>query len=308
MIGFALAALAALVAFGFASGFWVLAALAAVLGAVHHPVLPLGESVALRRVREEGLDYGRIRLWGSITFIVASLAGGIWIERLSIEHFLWFVVAVQALVVLACASMPASNREPGAVRFAEIARLLAEGRFALFIAVAAAIQVSHVILYGFGALYWQAAGLPESTIGLLWSVGVIAEIALFAWIGRYRHRLSAPLLLGIGAVAGVVRWPLTALTVDPIALIPVQCLHALTFGATHLAAMQFLGENVPERLAATGQAMYATMVGGVAMGLALPVGAWLYATAAGDAFHVMGMLCALATGGALLLARVSKRT
>ena len=307
MIGLALLSLACLAAFEFASGLWLMMGLAALLGVFHHPILPLGESVTLRVARDNVLDYGRIRLWGSITFILASALGGVWLEGHAPSSVLWLIFGAQILVVLACIGMPASARGPTTVPASDIAALLVQPRFLLFLVVTGSIQTSHVILLGFGVLYWRDNGLPASVIGLLWSAGVVAEIILFAWIGRFGGAVSYPVLLGLGALGGLVRWPLTALTADPALLFPLQCLHALTFGATHLGAMMYLAETVPERLAATGQAVYAAIVGGLSMGLALPAGAWLFERAGGQAFHAMGGLCVIGLVGAMGLGRMTRR-
>jgi PPP family 3-phenylpropionic acid transporter len=125
---------------------------------------------------------------------------------------------------------------------------------------ASLIQASHAVFYGFSTLDWTAKGLSGTAVGALWALGVAAEIVLFALSPRL-PALTPRLLLMVGAAAAAVRW--TGMALDPPAmlLVPLQCLHALSFGATFLGAVQFLSRLAPEGEAATFQADFSTLQG-----------------------------------------------
>src|SRR5213078_1641342 len=132
-----------------------------------------------------------------------------------------------------------------------------------FLAVAAAaslVQASHAVYYGFSTLEWSARGLDGLVIGALWSLGVVAEIVLFAISGRLPAFLGPAALLGIGAAGGVIRWGVMALNPPAILLPALQCLHGLSFGATHLGSVQFLARAAPEDRAATAQGDFSTII------------------------------------------------
>jgi PPP family 3-phenylpropionic acid transporter len=156
--------------------------------------------------------------------------------------------------------------------------------YLLFLITAALTQASHAVYYGFGTLNWQQEGLSSSFIGLLWAVGVLAEILLFAFSGRVVRWIKAEPLLMIGAASGVVRWFALALTHDPLLLMAFQCLHAATFGATHLAAMHLISEQVAPRLQARGQALYSSVAMGLIPGVALLGAGPLFEQAGGQAY------------------------
>jgi hypothetical protein len=133
-----------------------------------------------------------------------------------------------------------------------------------FIAVAAAaslIQGSHALYYSFSTIDWQAAGFGGGTIGVLWALGVLAEIVLFALSARLPAAFSPSVLILIGGTGALVRW--TAMALDPPgALLPLlQCLHGLSFGATHLGTLAFIGRAAPAGLAATAQGYLAVSIG-----------------------------------------------
>lgn len=303
-------ALMALAALGFlglsgVDGFWPVLILAALTAACYQPVLPVMESVVLRHTETSRLDYGRIRLWGSVTFIIGTAGVGWWLEGRPANAVVWLMVAGMTLVSLSCAIAPNRPRQtPHHAGALPALRDLISPSVVLFLLTAGLIQASHSILYGFASLYWRQVGHGETTIGLFWAVGVAAEIGLFAVAGRYRDRLSPVVLLALAALGGAVRWPLLAVFSDTASILALQTLHGLTFGAGHLGAMGFLSRTIPAELSATGQSLYYALIGGVLAGCMLPLAGMLYATMAGGAFFVMGGLSAAALLSAVLLSRI----
>jgi len=263
-------------------------------------LLPLGDVLTLTLAHRHGLDYGRIRLWGSLTFILTSAAAGWAIGRFGAPVTLWAILGLLVLVLGAVLALPevrvpAAERRPGAMR-----ALLAEPSFLLFAAAASLVQSSHAVLYAFGTLDWQARGIGEGAIGVLWATGVVAEIVLF-WLARpllLRIGVAGMLLLAAGAA--VLRWVASAFVDAYLGILALQVLHAFTFGATHLAAMHFLQRAVPAGAAASAQSLYAAASGGIAMGLAMLLAGRLYADA--GSFAYLAMAAQAAVGGALALA------
>ncbi len=270
--------------------------------------LPMVEVAALRADRARHIDYGQVRLWGSITFIAATVGAGWWLDGRSPEWIVWLATAAALIFAVTGIVMPDRRTERNRKGvFSGARHLLAQGTFWVFLLATGLSQTSHAVYYAFGTLHWQSEGLSESFIGALWAIGVVAEIILFAVIGRLGERIGPVGLLAIGCLGGVIRWPLTAVTVDPAALIALQILHAATFGATHLAAMRFLERFVPDRFAASGQALYAAAIGGVLFGAMMPMSGVLYGTFGAGAYAVMGLVCALALGLTGVLATMLRR-
>jgi len=152
---------------------------------------------------------------------------------------------------------------------------------------ASLIQASHAVYYGFSTLHWRANGLDEITIGFLWAEGVIAEILLFAIAGKYIDRIGPVKFLIIGGIGGIIRWSTLGMTTDLTALIAVQGFHALTFGATHIAALYYIAKSVPAGFAATAQSLYSSFAVGTTMAFAMLASGWLYQLYAGKAFFAM---------------------
>ncbi len=280
-------------------GFWPILVVSAAIAACMHPILPVMESVALSHAARSGYDYGRMRLWGSVSFICATMGVG-WILGIwQAESVVWLMAVASGLVALGCWCAPervlsAGIARPGRREWVRLAR-----RLAVLVLVAGLIQASHTVLYGFASLHWRSIGISEFTIGLFWTAGVLAEIVLFAVMGRLR--LGAHHLLALAALAGVIRWPLLALADTVAVILAAQLLHAATFAAAHLGAMIFLTRVVPPERAATGQALYYALVGGVIGGCMMPVAGMLFDRFGADAFWVMAVLCVAALPASALL-------
>ena len=307
----ALAATATAVFAGFwlAEPFWSFVALAVLLGFTFQTVLPLGEALALSEIKQRGLDYGVIRIWGSVTFIVAAFAAGAAAERAGDGIILALIIGSMVLLLVSCLVLPTRPaRARKAWSWLAAARLLGDRRYLVFVAAAGAIQASHAVFYGFGTIAWRAQGFGETAIGVLWAIGVVAEILVFALAARLGRFGTAPMLLALGALGAIIRWPLTAVTEEYLVVAALQMLHGLTFGAAHLGAMRHLQDNAPEGLEATAQAFYYALVGGVIMGAAMPAAGVLYEAWGQAAYLAMGGLGVAGLAAALLLNATGERS
>ncbi len=297
MRGLAAAALAAFLLMSLAGGFWSLLAVYVVFSVAWSTLMPLCENITLLTARGHGLQYGRIRLWGSLAFIAASVAAGQALEGRDADLIHAAILGAIGASLLATWPLPEPAAASGGPGRHPIRDLLGDRDFMLMCLAAALIQSSHGVYYAFGTLHWQSVGHGEGLIGALWAEGVIAEIILFAFGARLLARTGALPLLVLGGAGALLRWTVTGLTDALPALIAVQALHALTYGATHLGAMAYLG-RMPANRSATAQSVYAASALGLGMGLSTFLAGHLYAAVGGGAYLAMagfglaGALCA----------------
>ncbi|MBB4314085.1 MFS transporter [Roseospira marina] len=312
MVGLALVSLLCFALLQPLMGFWPILLMAVPATACMAGLMPLAESVAMGVVRATGADYGRMRLWGSITFMVAAVAAGALLDVLPVTVVVpTAILSALSLTVLSAAALPPDEMRVGAPRGARrpvfggdgVLRLLRDRRFLLFLGCVGLSQGSHAPYYGFSTLHWRAAGLSDTTIGVLWAFGVVVEVALFAFGNRMVARLGPLGLLLAAAAGGLVRWSVLAVTVHPVALFAVQGLHALTYAAGHLGAMHFIARAVPHSHAVRAQGLYSALAMGAVLGLSMILSGWLYARVGGLAFFLGTGLCAGASVFGLLLAR-----
>jgi MFS transporter, PPP family, 3-phenylpropionic acid transporter len=293
--------------FALADRFWMFMGLSLVTGASFAAIMPLGEALALQEARHHQISYGRVRLWGSISFIVTAIAAGRWLEQGGPRVVLVLMLATLGLTVVSCLLLPERGRPVRSGPSPRLRRLLRQPGLVSFVLAAGLIQASHVVYYGFATLHWRAAGHGEAVIGWLWAEGVIAEIVLFTWAGAVLRRLPPLRLLALAGGLSVLRWAASALSTDLAVLVPAQALHAASFGAVHLAAMHYLRDHTPQALQASAQGFYAAIGGALLSGLITPLGGWLYGQAGGAAFWAMAAIALLGTIAAASLMQRSGR-
>jgi PPP family 3-phenylpropionic acid transporter len=170
---------------------------------------------------------------------------------------------------------------------ADALRLVFSPKFALFIIAVGAIQAAHAVFYTFGVLHWRSQGISSGWAGVLWAIGVVTEIGLFAFSRRIGVLFGSLGMIAIGALAGVLRWTVMAFDPPLALLLPLQVLHGLTYGATHIGAVHWMSERIPQAQAGTAQAIYAAVTHGIAMGAATIAAGSLYAAWAGGAYLAM---------------------
>ena len=238
-------------------------------------------------------------LWGSAAFIVGSFAGGLVLDVVPARDLIWLVAAALVMTAsAACTLSPLAPRETSRAKPLRSARdLLRDPALLAAMAAASLIQASHAIYYGFSTLDWAAAGLDGSAIGALWALGVVAEIVLFAMSGRLP--VAPTTLILFGAAGAAVRWGAMAFDPPAVLLAPLQCLHGLSFGATHLGALGFIARTAPAEASATAQGYLAVALG-LAMAAAMGVSGVLYARWGSFAYVTMALLAA--AGGVFALA------
>lgn len=295
-----------------AGSFWLILLTAVPFAISLSTVVPLTETIAVAGVRAHGLDYGRMRLWGSLSFVAAGFAGGWLIDETGTGAVIGCILAGTVATAVCAWLLPeragrAAPRSPPNPKagaeggYRQAVQLVCSPLFLAFLLAAGAAQGAHGMFYAFGALAWQAQGITTAWIGTLWAIAIVGEVALFAYSGRVVRRYGPAVLLVAATAGAVLRWAAMALSPPLALLIPLQVLHTLTYGASHLGAMHFISRAVPEGAQGTAQALYATVASGVLMGVATLVSGWLYARAGVHAYGAMAALAALGLAGAIVV-------
>jgi PPP family 3-phenylpropionic acid transporter len=260
------------------------------------PSIPLIDAYALRGIKQYGLNYGPLRLWGSAAFVVGALACGLLIDAIAATHLIWIIVAVAFLAALASLGLqPLDNPRTSPAASVDTSALLRDPGFLAIILSAALIQASHSAYYVFASIVWQQQGFGGLTIASLWTLGVLAEILLFAVSPRFS--MPPAILVVIAALSAVVRWVITAQD-PPIGILAVvQLMHGLTFGLTQVGTMGLMVQRVPGHIMARGQGYLAACNGIVASSASILSGV-IFARYGQAVYYVMALM---AGSGALVM-------
>ena len=292
--------LAALLFIGFhfftGGSFWLMALATVLFNLCCGPAIPLSDAMANYYARLQMLDYGRTRLWGSVAFIGGSTVVGLLVASYGTDMILYTALAgifVSLLLSLRNPNpMPVTVSEEHAER-PKLSQLLREWPVIKFLLLVALIQGSHAAYYSFSSIYWKSAGHSEELIGYLWSLGVVAEVAVFALSKRLFSGWSLRALFVAAAIGVIARWGLMASTTAIIALAAIQLLHGVTFAMAHIAAIQYI-QHAPQNKMVALQALYNAIPLGAFIALMTTLSGWGYDNWGANVFWAMALMGVLA--------------
>jgi len=284
----------------FGTGRWWLAGVLIAFSFAWNAALPQFEAVTLNHLGPEVRRYTRIRLWGSIGFIVSVVVLGKVLDTRPPAVLPYFVLALLAGTWLVSLAVPPAGRRPAARGQEPILRVLRRPRVLAFLLACLLMQASHGAYYAFFSIYLADHGYANGTIGALWALGVASEVALFlvmhSLLARYTLRA---LFLSCFALTAL-RWILVAEFPQRMTLLVLaQVLHAASFGVYHAVAIQLVHRFFVGRQQGRGQALYSSASFGVggALGSVASGYAW---TAAGAGATWLGAALAAALGLAVV--------
>ena len=286
-------------ALGFVDNFIIVLILLSIFSVFWHALIPLGDSFVLSEVRLSGANYGHIRLWGSVAFVVANLAAGMFLTDLGTNGVFWLILAMLALSLMVSFLLPTYHLDPsdrpkvGSHGLGGLIGFLKRRQFLQIAALAGLIQASHVLVYGFGTIDWLARDFSASQIGWFWAVGVIAEILLFTQASQLFSKIGASRLLLLGGIAATLRWALHGSMDDVALILMVQILHGFSFGATHLGLQAYIAKEVSEEDTPAAQGASTFVAGLMAAGLTVFCGT-LYSQFGLQSFYAMAVVSLMA--------------
>ncbi|MCA6063294.1 MFS transporter [Thalassolituus marinus] len=236
-------------------------------------MLPQYEAITMQALKNRIEEYSRIRLWGSLGFILIVLVAGALLDVVSISYLPWLM-----LLLMLCIVINSWAIRSGSFRFREqpsdsnsFLRRVVRKPVMAFLIMSILLQISHGPFYTFFSIFLEENQYSGTEIGLLWSAGVAAEVILFWQFKRVLNWFSWADWCLVSFALTVVRWTLVALYPQSSVLMFVaQSMHALSFGAMHIIAMQYVQYFFPGRLHGQGQALYSS----IGFGLGTAIGAY----------------------------------
>lgn len=287
----AIAAAAAFAALPFTERIGTLIALMSLLSSA---ALPLVEALTLGALAGQAGKYGPIRLWGSVGFIAAVLGGGAWLDYHSVTTLPAALVIFNlaclgvALALPASATRHASQSAP--LRITREARALLASGFCN--------AVAHGALYAFLSLHLAALGYSSTSIGMLWTLGVLAEIVVFLYLPKLFRRYALSTILAASLAAGVVRFLAIGWAASEFWIVLLaQVLHAGTFGSFHAASVAAVHRIFPESAHGRGQTLFSGVTYGAGAAAGFLVCGWAWD--AGGAAAAFSLSAAAALAGAI---------
>ncbi|MFJ1298580.1 MFS transporter [Pseudomonadota bacterium AL_CKDN230030165-1A_HGKHYDSX7] len=296
-------------------------------------VQPVLDRIALSHAVNGRPVYTTVRVWGSIGFAATTLAGGYVIRAtdplaiviMSALLTLTCAIYVRALPGMGVASSraapvaPAAMATPTAPAAAHtpprsaapgprwpMLQVLRDNASVLAILAASLTQASNGFLYSYASLFWTDRGLSTSDIGLLWTVGVTAEVVFFYFAARIVPRVGAERLIWISALLTAVRWLGLAFCTSLAPLLGLQLLQAFTLAGNNSAVMSYIARRVPPGCQTSAIALYAMLSGGVLMFFSVNAARLVYPQVSWGGFGMMALFALCAVPLVLWAARLGR--
>lgn len=310
VVGSMLAAVAPL-GLVFVEGFWSILLVWTLINVPLQAIAPVVDAASMRMARRIGADFARIRVWGTIGFVIATVSVGALLDWRGAAVFVPVIVAVSLMRALAAlqlphfrsaqpAGVPAAEPGPPPVLSPLVATRLREAWrpwFILPLLGASLAQASHMLQMGFGALLWQQQGISGSLIGVLWALAPAAEVVAMLGFARMARRFTARHLLLAGCLCGMVRWAGFGLEPPVWGYALLQLLHMGSMALTFLGVVNFIANWTDERIAAEAQSFF-VVIRQLFTVLALTGFGYLLAVAGPQSYFVAGAMAGL---GAVLV-------
>lgn len=289
-----------------AAGFWQVALAIMLFSFFWNAVLPQFEVITLHNLAAQRNRYSRIRLWGSVGFIACVAGAGLLIDQFGISLFPWLLLTVIVILVL-CGfwrfdePRRAEKHEDSRAFFTELKRR----PVLLFFASCLLLQLSHGAYYTYFSIFLEHVGYTKTTIGLLWALGVLAEVVLFLVMHRWLSQWQVRSIMMLALFLTGIRWLATAWFVEQLwMLVFFQCLHAFSFGAMHACSIHYVHEKFGAQNQGRAQALYSS----AGFGAGGSIGAFLSGVVVSSlGYHAAFYLCAAFAWLALLAIFLQRR-
>ena len=222
--------------------------------------LPQFEATTLQHLDEHSHHYSKIRIWGSIGFIVIVTALGSLLEHFD-AHIVPYSMLISLVAIwLLSLSVPESASRHLPLTHQPIMTILKRPEVLAFLAICFLVQISHGPYYTFYTIYLEQHHYSRTLIGQLWALGVIAEVIVFLFMHRWLPRYGIRHVLLVSLVFSTIRWLIIGFFPDSLALLLLaQLLHAASFGTFHVAAIEWVHQHFTGKNQGRGQGLYSSI-------------------------------------------------
>ncbi|WP_262031471.1 MFS transporter [Microvirga sp. Mcv34] len=287
---------------------WAIMALVALVAVAQSCIIPGNDLVSTNAVQKHpGLNYGRIRGSGSVSFFITNIVGGYLVGAFGPDVVIVALTVIPILGITATlVAVPHETPEASNQGEAKDAAPATLSRVLWLVLIAGAVtQGSHGALNAFGSIYWRSIGFSDAVIGYFWAAGVIAEILVFIYLGRHVGRKSGIGLIMLGSAAAAIRFMIMSLQPGTEVMFVLQTMHSLSFAATHIGTMAALTALAPMKARGRAQGIYGSLAALTTAASTVASG-MIYSETGAGVFAAMAPLGAIGFVLMLIVARMQR--
>ena len=275
--------------------FWSMLIITAFYGIFYAPIISFLEAVTMDVLGKEKKSYGRIRVWGSLSFIFMALVLGKIIDLYSVDIILILILAGSLILAAISIRIPAIKAQKQDLLQPGAGSLL-EWRVIIFLFCGFLMLVSHGAYYGFFSIHLEKLGFGSTFIGFAWAMAIIAEILVMIKSNSIFSRFSLENVLFFSFLVAATRWMVLFLTDSTVVILLSQTLHAVTYGTFHMASILYIDRLAPDQAKTLGQAVNNALSYGLGLMVGFFINGYVYEITGSYTLFLMSALIALAGG------------
>ncbi len=279
----------------FTVDFWPMLAITIFYGIFYSPIISFLEAFSMDILGKEKKSYGRIRVWGSVSFIAVVLVLGKIIDLYSVEMIVVLILAGSLMLAVISLKIP-DVRITKMNRLSSGSRSFLERRVLVFLFCAFLMLVSHGAYYGFFSIHLENLGFGSTFIGLTWALASAAEILVMLRSGQIFNRFSINTVLIFSFMVAALRWLILFFVQSAALILLSQVLHALTYGTFHIASILYIDRLAPDKAKTFGQAVNNAISYGLGLMVGFFINGYLYEITGSFALFLISCLIALCGG------------
>jgi PPP family 3-phenylpropionic acid transporter len=247
----------------------LLAAVAAVLYVASFAgVGPLTDARALETVGDDRVQYSRLRVWGSASFIVSTLAVGVMIQQAGLRSLFAVLIGAVLLTAIVGLRLRVASAGPSLPRFSGVAAVLRNRTVVSFVGVATLTWSASTAVNGFLSIYLVSIGASETLVGVAWAIGALVEVPLMVAFPSLARRFGLEALVVVGAAFLLLRVLMLVIVRDPILVAGAMALHGAGFALLLVGGVTYVSRHAPRGAEATAQGI----LSGIVFGLSQAIG------------------------------------
>jgi PPP family 3-phenylpropionic acid transporter len=282
----------------YTSDFWIMLVITILYGTFYAPIISFLEAFTMDVLAGEKKSYGRIRAWGSMSFILVVIVVGKVIDLYSVDVILVLILVGSLVQAVISANIPDIKiKKPKLTKTG--AQFLSEIQVVVFLFCAFLMLVSHGAYYGFFSIHLENLGYGSTFIGLAWAVAVISEILVMVQSKEIFKRFSLENVLVFSFIMAAFRWFTLFFTTSPVIILLIQITHAITYGTFHIASILYIDSLSPDEAKTLGQAVNNAVTYGLGIMIGFFMSGYLYEST--GSFFLFGVSGLIALAGGILL-------
>ena len=292
------------VSYGFTNEKIILGLITFLFGMIYFMVSPLVEGLASLFLREENIDYGKARTYGSLGFtVIGIIIGGIlgYVGNEALYYILIFLVALYLVFMFLPQPKLVKNlsfEEPNAKKEKEslYSWVLKDRNAILLIITVFLYQLSHTAYNNYNALYLESMNISAKWLsGVILNVSVIAEIIFFIFSKRLVKRIKPKNLMIFAGVCAIIRWGALAMFHNIYVFTIMQTFHAITFAVAHIAFILILNKDYNNKEIIDMQNLYTAICFQLSMAIGLYIMGALWDISTSYVFYASAIIAAIGT-------------